>query len=226
LDLNQNDRAIEDYSKVIEMQPNNTGAYNNRGTAFLNKAEYAKATADFNRALKLDPQNTIFSSNIKRVSEVKAENQRKAEEEQREKQRQAVREQREKYLSQFPSVTVEQLLNDAQSDYQINPVAAKQKWQRNWQGKRVLLSGRISIIETREVFQFSGNLIYYDVYLGSESRKLFDGAIRCIFTDRNVVSQLSKGSKVRILGTLGGEIDTDEYLSSVVFLRLINCSVE
>jgi tetratricopeptide (TPR) repeat protein len=47
------DRAISDYTKAIELDPNYAPAYNNRGRAFTSKGDYARAVDDVTKAGEL-----------------------------------------------------------------------------------------------------------------------------------------------------------------------------
>jgi tetratricopeptide (TPR) repeat protein len=47
------DRAIADYTKAIEIDPQHVGAYNDRGIAYTNKGDYENAIADVTRAVEL-----------------------------------------------------------------------------------------------------------------------------------------------------------------------------
>ena len=58
LTLEQTDRAIEAYSHVIKLNPNNAATYTNRGVAYINKDEFDKAIADYTKAIELDPDFT------------------------------------------------------------------------------------------------------------------------------------------------------------------------
>jgi tetratricopeptide (TPR) repeat protein len=50
------DETIADFTKVIEFNPKDAPAYNNRGLAYAKgKKQYKKAFADFNKAIGLDP---------------------------------------------------------------------------------------------------------------------------------------------------------------------------
>ena len=51
------DRAIQDYDKAIELNPNDAEAYNNRGVAYENKEEYDRAIQDFDKAIELNPND-------------------------------------------------------------------------------------------------------------------------------------------------------------------------
>ena len=48
--------AIEDFTKVLNVSPNNVKALFNRGTAYSKKKEYKKAIVDFDKALSIDPK--------------------------------------------------------------------------------------------------------------------------------------------------------------------------
>jgi len=50
------DRAIEDYSKAIELDPKYAAAYNARGLAYVNKGDYDRAIEDYNKAVELEPK--------------------------------------------------------------------------------------------------------------------------------------------------------------------------
>jgi tetratricopeptide (TPR) repeat protein len=47
------DRAIADYSKTIEIRPDNAAAYENRGRAYASKGDYTHAIADAMKASEL-----------------------------------------------------------------------------------------------------------------------------------------------------------------------------
>jgi tetratricopeptide (TPR) repeat protein len=49
------DAAIAEYTKAIELDPDNAEAYNRRGIAYGKKGDGDRAFAGFNRAIKLDP---------------------------------------------------------------------------------------------------------------------------------------------------------------------------
>jgi tetratricopeptide (TPR) repeat protein len=51
--------AMQDANKAIEIDPDSSQAYLNRGRAYLKLNDYQKAIADFNRAIKLKPENSI-----------------------------------------------------------------------------------------------------------------------------------------------------------------------
>lgn len=51
------DCAVENYTKVIELNPHDALAYNNRGLAYTNKGSYDLAIIDYNKAIELNPQS-------------------------------------------------------------------------------------------------------------------------------------------------------------------------
>lgn len=56
-------QAVKDYDRAIEINPQDAGAYNNRGLAFDNLGEHRKAIEDFNRAIEIAPQEAMIYSN-------------------------------------------------------------------------------------------------------------------------------------------------------------------
>ena len=57
------DKAISDYSKAIELNPNFVEAYSNRGVAFAYKKDYDKAILDYSKAIELNPEYAKAYSN-------------------------------------------------------------------------------------------------------------------------------------------------------------------
>jgi len=49
------DRAIEDFDKALELDPNYPGAYYSRGLSYYYKGDFDRAIEDFDKALELDP---------------------------------------------------------------------------------------------------------------------------------------------------------------------------
>ena len=49
--------AIADYTKAIEINPNNAAAYNNRGFSKAKLNDYNGATADFTKAIEINPNH-------------------------------------------------------------------------------------------------------------------------------------------------------------------------
>jgi len=54
--LGQYQRAIQDYDKAIQVDPDHVKAYTNRGNAYKNLGQKAKANADFGKACFLDKE--------------------------------------------------------------------------------------------------------------------------------------------------------------------------
>ena len=50
-----NDRAIADFTKAIELDPEGANAYNHRGVAYASKLDFDRAIADFDKAIQFDP---------------------------------------------------------------------------------------------------------------------------------------------------------------------------
>jgi len=50
-----NDRAIADFTKAIQLDPEGANAYNHRGVAYAGKLDFDSAIADFDKALQFDP---------------------------------------------------------------------------------------------------------------------------------------------------------------------------
>jgi TonB family protein len=50
-----NDRAIVDFTKAIELDPEGASAYNHRGVAYTSKRDFDSALADFDKAIQFDP---------------------------------------------------------------------------------------------------------------------------------------------------------------------------
>jgi len=57
-------KAIEDYDKAIEINPQYAKAYNNRGVAYGKLKEYKKAIEDFDKAIKINPQYAAAYNNL------------------------------------------------------------------------------------------------------------------------------------------------------------------
>ena len=55
LQQDDNDRAIADFTKAIELDPEGANAYNHRGVAYAGKLDFDSAIADFDKAIQLDP---------------------------------------------------------------------------------------------------------------------------------------------------------------------------
>ncbi|MDN5204645.1 tetratricopeptide repeat protein [Fulvivirgaceae bacterium BMA10] len=51
------DEAVAEYSKYLELQPNNVKSLYNRGRAYEEIGDYSNAMEDFKKVLKIDPRN-------------------------------------------------------------------------------------------------------------------------------------------------------------------------
>jgi tetratricopeptide (TPR) repeat protein len=58
------DSAIADFTRAIELNPNDDSAYTNRGGAHYEKAEFDHAIADLNKALEINPKSALAYSNL------------------------------------------------------------------------------------------------------------------------------------------------------------------
>jgi len=54
-ELKEFERAIEDFSKAIELDPNDAEAYYNRGLAYAKLGKYEQAIKDYDKAIELNP---------------------------------------------------------------------------------------------------------------------------------------------------------------------------
>lgn len=61
--LEDEDRAIADFSEVIRLAPDNPDAYNFRGTLYYRRSQLAEALADFERAVVLAPEFAVLYFN-------------------------------------------------------------------------------------------------------------------------------------------------------------------
>ena len=50
------DKAIAEYNKAIELNPEYSKAYNNRGLAYADKGQYDQAISDYTKAIELSPK--------------------------------------------------------------------------------------------------------------------------------------------------------------------------
>lgn len=72
-DKGEYDRAIEEYTRAIRLDPNFAIAYNSRGIAWYEKGEYDRAIEDFTGAIRLDPESADAYNSRGRVWSVKEE---------------------------------------------------------------------------------------------------------------------------------------------------------
>ena len=56
INMQDYDRAIEDFNQVLKLDPTHAQSFNNRGTAYVYKGNYDLGIRDFNKAIELDPK--------------------------------------------------------------------------------------------------------------------------------------------------------------------------
>ena len=61
--LEDEERAIADFSEVIRLVPENPDAYNFRGTLYYRRGQFDRALADFERAIALAPEFAVLYFN-------------------------------------------------------------------------------------------------------------------------------------------------------------------
>lgn len=64
--------AIKSLTEAIDLDPNDTRAYNNRGNVHYEKGDYAAAIKDYTEALKLDPKSSWAASTYTQRGRLKA----------------------------------------------------------------------------------------------------------------------------------------------------------
>jgi tetratricopeptide (TPR) repeat protein len=62
-DRGDSDKAIADYTKAIEINPQYISAYYNRGVAWYDKGDYDKAIVDYTKAIEIDPKFALAYQN-------------------------------------------------------------------------------------------------------------------------------------------------------------------
>jgi tetratricopeptide (TPR) repeat protein len=62
------DRAIGDYSVVLQLDPSQASTFNARGELWRKKGDLPKALADFGAALKLNPDHFVAKANYKSLA--------------------------------------------------------------------------------------------------------------------------------------------------------------
>ena len=65
------DEAIAANQSIIEVFPNDINAFNRLGKALTEKGQYAEAIDAYNRAIEIDPKNSISRKNLRRLSLLK-----------------------------------------------------------------------------------------------------------------------------------------------------------
>jgi tetratricopeptide (TPR) repeat protein len=72
-DKREQDRAIAHYTKLIESNPKNLSAYNQRAIAYRRRGSFEQAIADYNKAIEIDPGFALAHNNRALVYEAKGE---------------------------------------------------------------------------------------------------------------------------------------------------------
>ncbi|WP_295815577.1 tetratricopeptide repeat protein [uncultured Deinococcus sp.] len=62
------DEAIHAYRRVLELNPKSSGAMNNLALLLEERAQFPEATELLERALELEPEDTVVQSNLRRVT--------------------------------------------------------------------------------------------------------------------------------------------------------------
>ena len=62
LTVNRLDAAVAEFERMRDLAPDNTRAYNNLGSAFLQQERFDKATEMYERSLSLDKNTTAYSN--------------------------------------------------------------------------------------------------------------------------------------------------------------------
>ena len=65
------DEAIAANKSIIEVFPNDINAFNRLGKALTEKGQYEEAIDAYNRAIAIDPKNSISRKNLRRLSLLK-----------------------------------------------------------------------------------------------------------------------------------------------------------
>ena len=57
------DQAIADFTEAIRLDPNYANAYNNRGLAYDDKGDFARAIEDYTQAIRFEPRHVNAHTN-------------------------------------------------------------------------------------------------------------------------------------------------------------------
>lgn len=63
LQVGEYEKAVQDYSQALQVDPHNSYAYYNRGITRDRSGDYEGAIEDFSHAIRLDPANADFFHN-------------------------------------------------------------------------------------------------------------------------------------------------------------------
>ena len=68
--LGNYNRAIQDSTRAIELEPSFSHAYQSRGVAYWHQGNYNRATQDFNKVIELEPGNSLayFNRGLSKIS--------------------------------------------------------------------------------------------------------------------------------------------------------------
>ena len=61
------DQAIADFSRAIDLNPDNAEYWHDRGAAHFLKGDYKQAIADYARACQLSPDNAEYRDNLRKA---------------------------------------------------------------------------------------------------------------------------------------------------------------
>ena len=61
------DKAIADFNKTLQLDPNHDGAYNSRALMYIKRGDYAKAIADWEAVLRLNPDDSTAKMNLEKA---------------------------------------------------------------------------------------------------------------------------------------------------------------
>lgn len=64
LKLQEYDKAIEIWKKILEKEPKNVGALNNIGVAYMSMSKYKEAVETFTKATEADPNDQLSKNNL------------------------------------------------------------------------------------------------------------------------------------------------------------------
>ena len=59
--------TISDFSKALELNPEYTAAYNNRGNAWAEKGDHDRAVSDYNNYLKINGNKDGYADQVRQV---------------------------------------------------------------------------------------------------------------------------------------------------------------
>jgi tetratricopeptide (TPR) repeat protein/serine/threonine protein kinase/WD40 repeat protein len=61
------DEAVADFSRALQLKPDDPSCWNNRASAYMKLQQYDKVIADLDKAIELDPKNAVIWSNRGRL---------------------------------------------------------------------------------------------------------------------------------------------------------------